>query len=282
MSSIPDASRLACYASIMVPVNLGPGADSPIKVAASLASGYASRLIGVAAEDLEFAYYGDGVAAVDAVMFESAKKTNADNLAKAEAVFRHAAGTTHAIEWRSATYSMRDFVLTQARAADLVVLARQGPSDPEQGNMALSPGSLVMDLGRPILVVPPGVETLSAKRVVVAWKNTREARRAVCDALPLLKRAEFVLVTSVGDDAETQGTNDVCQYLVEHGVSARSVLRLGENKYAIDELTELAALERADLIVAGAYGHSRALEWIFGGLTSDLINGSPVCCLMSH
>lgn len=282
MTPARDQSRLACYASIMIPVNLGPGADGPVKVAASLADGYCSRLIGVAAENMVVAYYGDGIAAVDAMMIESARATNADNLSKAEAIFREAAGRTHAVEWRSATCDLRDFVLSQARAADLVVLARQGPSDPAQGNMALSPGALVMDLGRPILVVPPGVESLSAKRVVIAWKNTREARRAVWDALPLLMRAELVAVASIGDGAENQGANDVCQYLIEHGVSARAVLRLGENKYPIDELAELVAQDGADLIVAGAYGHSRTREWIFGGLTNDLLKSTPVSCLMSH
>lgn len=282
MTATREHSRLAGYASIMIPVNFGTGSDGPVKVAASLAEGYCSRLIGVAAESIVVAYHGDGITAVDAMMIESARATNADNLSKAEAMFREAAGRTHAIEWRSATCDLRDFVLSQARAADLVVLGRQGPSDPAQGNMTLSPGALVMDLGRPVLVVPPGVHSLSAKRVVIAWKNTREARRAVWDALPLLTRAEFVVVASVGDDAEKQGVNDVCQYLVEHGISARPVLRLGENKYPIDELKELVVQEGADLIVAGAYGHSRTREWIFGGLTTDLLKSAPVCCLMSH
>ncbi len=278
-SPAPDARR---YAGIIAPVHLGTGAERTLRLASSLAQRLSCRLIGVAAKDIELPYYGDGTGMVNALLVENARTVATEDLAKAEALFRRVVEGNAAVEWRSAIQEPRGFALMQARAADLMVLARQGPADESQGRMGIAPGDIVMDLGRPVLVVPPGVETLSAKSIVIAWKDTREARRALWDALPLLGRAEVVKLLAVGADAAEQGTQDVCDYLAQHGVAARAILRPDSVKYIVDEIIELAQDEGADLIVAGAYGHSRMHEWIFGGVTHDLLETTPVCCLMSH
>ncbi|MGO4735576.1 universal stress protein [Bosea sp. 2KB_26] len=272
----------AGYASIMVPLNLGSGAADRVKLAASLADRFGSRLIGIAAEDFILPYVGDGLASVDALLIEESKRAVSADLARAEAIFRKAAGDMKHLVWRSAIETPRNFVLDQARAADLVVLARQAHHDPVQGGMSLSPGDLVMSLGRPLLVVPPDVSYLSGKHILVAWKDTREARRAVRDALPLLARAESVTVLSIGPDAEDQGAEDVRDYLVLHGVAAKAVLQTDSAKHAVNELIDFATEHGSDLIVSGAYGHNRMREWMFGGMTRDLLQASPVCCLMSH
>lgn len=272
----------ARYASIMAPVHLGPGAESAVALAAGLAGRFSSRLIGVAAEDIVLPYYGDSVAALDAVLVEDAKRATAEHLEQAEVLFRRAAKGCPLQEWRAAVDATRSHVLAQARAADLVVMARLGAADPDQGPMSLSPGDLVMELGRPVLVVPPHLDRLAGRRVIIAWKNTREARRAVWDALPFLMRAEAVIVLTVGQEAAESGAQDVCGYLAGHHIAARALARPGSDQPAIAVLAELARQENADLIVAGAFGHSRLREWIFGGVTHDLLQETPVCCLMSH
>lgn len=270
------------FASIMVPLNLGPGAEDPVKLAASLADRFGSRLIGIAAETFALPYIGDGLASVDTVLIEESRRTAADNLTKAEALFRKAAGSLKDVHWRSAIDVPRSFVLNQMRAADLLVLARQAHNDPAQGNMALAPGDTVMALGRPIIVVPPGVTYLSGKNVVIAWKDTREARRAVCDAMPLLTRAQSVTVLSVGPGAEDQGAADVSDYLSLRGIASKAVTRSDGTGQVAAEIIEFATSHGADLIVSGAYGHSRMREWMFGGMTRDLLQSAPICCLMSH
>lgn len=272
----------ARYASIMAPVHLGPGAESTVALAAGLAERFSSRLIGVAAEDIVLPYYGDSVAALDAVLIEDARQAAADHLEKAEVLFRRAAKACPVQEWRAVVDATRSHVLAQARAADLLVIGRSGAKDPDQGPMALSPGDLVMELGRPVLVVPPHLDRLSGKRVVIAWKNTREARRAVWDALPFLMRAEAVIVLTVGQEAAESGAQDVCAYLAGHHIAARALARPDSDRTAIDAIGEIVRQENADLIVAGAFGHSRLREWIFGGVTRDLLQETPVCCLMSH
>jgi nucleotide-binding universal stress UspA family protein len=269
------------YGGLLVPVHLGAGAEATIRFAARLARELSCRLIGTGGDEIDLPYFGDGTGIVDAVLVENARGVVMEDLAKAEALFRRVADGAD-MDWRSAIEQARSFVLTQARAADLVVLARQGPDDEALGRMGVAPGYIVMELGRPVLVVPPEVETLAARSVVVAWKDTREARRAVRDALPFLARAEMVSVLTVGADAADKGASDVCSYLAQHGVAARPVQRPERGEYIVDEISELVRQQSADLIVAGAYGHSRMREWIFGGVTQDLIETTPVCCLLSH
>lgn len=281
MPTIRSAAGTPRYGGLLTPVHLGAGAEATIRFAARLARDLSCRLIGIGGDEIELPYYGDGAGAVDAVLVENARGIVIEDLARAEALFRRVADGAD-VDWRCAIEQPRSFVLTQARAADLVILARQGPDDEEPGRMGVAPGDIVMELGRPILVVPPGVETLAARSVVVAWKDTREARRAVRDALPFLARAEMVSVLTVGADAADNAAQEVCGYLAQHGIAARAVERPDRGEYVVDEITELVRQQSADLIVAGAYGHSRMREWILGGVTQDLIETTPVCCLMSH
>jgi nucleotide-binding universal stress UspA family protein len=101
--------------------------------------------------------------------------------------------------------------------------------------------------------------------------------------LPFLRQAEKVTVTTVGADQSEDGAiEDVCSYLGTHGVHAKS-LRMGDDEaVASDQIFHLAKERGANLIVAGGYGHGRLNEWIFGGLTRDLLARTPVCCLMAH
>jgi nucleotide-binding universal stress UspA family protein len=132
-----------------------------------------------------------------------------------------------------------------------------------------------------MLLVPPGVDQLLAQNIVVCWSDSREARRAVADSLPFLKQAKDVSVISIATDE--RGAKDVSAYLRGHGVASSSYVRpITRGSSAADELVQVARQQGADLFVCGAYGHSRAREWAFGGVTRDLLDHSPLCCLMSH
>ncbi|POR55534.1 universal stress protein [Bosea psychrotolerans] len=282
MAALNRTAGLSTFASLMVPVHLGGNAEGPIRLAASLAERFTSRLIGVAAAKIAVPYYGDSISSADTLLRRNAEQTAGEEIARAETVFRRTAGNSSATEWRSSLSEPRDFILSQSRAADLLVIGRQGADDADQGHMAVSANDLVMDLGRPILLVPPQLEHLAAKRIVIAWKDTREARRAVWDALPFLMRAELVWVASVGPGANEQGLADVCTYLAEHRIAARSLVRSDSSESDAREIIDIAQEQGADLIVAGAYGHSRMREWLFGGMTRELLDTTPLCCLISH
>ena len=170
--------------------------------------------------------------------------------------------------------------MREARAADLLVIGR-GRSEYDA-----DPGVIVLRAGRPVLLVPDTAAALPLRRVVVAWKDTRECRRAVRDALPFLQQAKEVLLVEVGENkSESQAKNnlpDVAAYLVRHRVIVAAEVRRRPHGSVATELLHVVEEEKADLIVAGGYGHSRLGEWIFGGVTRELLTASPVCCMLSH
>jgi nucleotide-binding universal stress UspA family protein len=147
-------------------------------------------------------------------------------------------------------------------------------------------GDLVMQVGRPILIVPAAADKLKLERVVVFWKETREARRAAFDALPLLKKAVNVVVAEIAAEEDLAAVRthleEVVGWLKRHGVVAE-VLALPSTGDDATGLNAIAEEQGADIIVAGAYGHGRLREWAFGGVTSDLLlRPQDRCSLVSH
>ena len=140
--------------------------------------------------------------------------------------------------------------------------------------------------GRPMLVVPPGVDTLKGEHIIVGWRESRETRRAVQDALPFLHRAKSVTIAEFCDAGVEASCRrhieDVAKYLARHGISVTSAVAVPGEDDVARKLIELAKSKNADLIVTGAYGHSRLGEWIFGGVTRDLLRLSPICCFLAN
>jgi len=171
-----------------------------------------------------------------------------------------------------------------SRAADLIV-AGGAPRRMHDGYRDCAPGELAITCGRPVLVAPPTAPPLAAKQILLAWKDTREARRALTDALPFLEQAERVAVTAVclKDDADqTQiQVDDIAAALRRRGIKAEA--KVVEHAHADGfQILRQANQEGADLIVCGAYGHTRLGEWVFGGVTADLLSQDEVYLLLSH
>jgi nucleotide-binding universal stress UspA family protein len=268
------------YATIMVHVDVDESSYARLHLAAELAKRFSATLIGTSAA-LVPAEYGPYLGPAQ---FAEEQRGVGAALARCEAAFRKIAGVAKIKhEWRADNELPDDFVAREARAADLVILGRVPSSTSVL--RAIDPGRAVLRSGRPVLVVPPGVESLRADRVVIGWKDVREARRAVYDALPLLHEAKQVRIVEITDacgGARAQRRlDDVAQYLIRHRVAADTrVLTLADDVGT--GLMRVAQEAGADLIVAGAYGQSRLGEWVFGGATRTLLSGSPVCCLFSH
>jgi nucleotide-binding universal stress UspA family protein len=265
----------------MVPVDLGPYAPERLALAGSLADRFDSLLIGTAAQR-PIPAYGEESAA-DAELVESEQRRVDEDLTEVERVFRANSAARNRVEWRaSSAHDAEAFAVEQARAADILVVTRQGSDDAQDWRFGVNPGALALQAGRPIFVAPPGIASILGKRILIAWKDTREARRAIWDGLPLLKQAERVLVVAVSENARAAGALDVADYLASHGVHARTLLRDARHASVTDELLKVAAKEQVDLLIAGAYARTRLREWVFGGVSYDLFDRTPVCCLMSH
>jgi nucleotide-binding universal stress UspA family protein len=142
-----------------------------------------------------------------------------------------------------------------------------------------------LQAGRPVLVVPGAANKLNLDRIVVGWKDTREARRAVFDALPFLKKAAHVTVVELAEEEELaeahKHVKDVGGWLKQHGVIAECIALHSAGDEA-SQLKAIAHKQSAHAIVAGAYGHSRLREFVFGGVTRDLLQCADLCSLMSH
>ena len=271
------------YAALLVHLGAHDDWQSRVRLAADLAHRFQAALIGVAGWLSSPAFALDDLAADQDIADMEGRNMTA-RLAEMGEQFRAAAKQVGEVEWRGVLDYPRTLVPREARAADLLVIGRERVvGDPY---FALNPGTAILRAGRPVLVVPQGIATLAARRVVIAWKDTRESRRAVSDALPLLQQAEEVLLVEVcesGTEAESERQmSDVSAYLARHRVTVAAKAFLQTDKPVAQEILRFAHDERADLIVSGAYGHSRLGEMVFGGVTHDLLATSPLCCLFSH
>ncbi len=190
-------------------------------------------------------------------------------------------------EWRCEKGDAVDVLTLNARYADLVV-AGQSP----EGEGGLLDEAVVdhvaLQCGRPVLVIPYiGAQGTIGKRVYVAWDGSREAVRAVNDSLPFLERADAVRVVAInaGKSDMEHGDipcADICLHLARHGISAEAYQVESGDLHAGDMLLSRAADGGADLLVMGAYGHSRFKELVLGGVTRHLLHHMTIPVLMSH
>lgn len=187
------------------------------------------------------------------------------------------------IEYRDAWGVPSDVALVHARHADAMIVPQ--PDRRAGGEAGLLAETLVMETGRPVVIVPSSGEySGQARHVVCAWNGTRESARAVADALPLLRRAEKVSILSVdpkGAEKRIAGA-DIALHLARHGVTAEATTTYADGIGVGDALLSRIADLGADMLVMGAYGHSRAREAVFGGATRDVLDRMTVPVLMSH
>jgi len=273
------------YSSVMVHLDLNVTNDARLHVAGDLAEKFDSKLIGIACCQPQPSVYANGGFAQKLVRELEAEAN--EKLADLERRFRAACqNRIKNIEWRSAYSVPASYVAREARAADLVITGADRIGGLSNPLWRLDPGELVMNLGRPMMIVPPEVDRLKLSSVVVGWKDTREARRAVVDALPLLQRAKEVTVVEMIENDEdrhaaARRVSDVAAWLGRHNVDAcHMVPNLQGN--AVEQLASHVSDIGVDVIVAGAFGHTRLREWVFGGVTDDLITRSKICSVLSH
>lgn len=268
------------YKSIIVNLAIDAPPAPIVKVGIELAERFGARLIGLAAADVPpLVATGDGMVYEGEIM--QIQRTEIEKrLAELQTEFERLVPASIFSEWGQAVCSPTRFLSISARSSDLIVTGSE-----KGGNVfrAVDVGSLVLGIGRPVLVAASNVEHVMAKTVLVAWKDTREARRAIVDALPLLATANEVVVATMDADRDKSirdSLADVAVFLEHHGIMAGTELIAGDADG--DRLLTFARSIHADLIVSGAYGHSRLREWAFGGITRSLIEESGINRFMSY
>src|SRR5579884_2640823 len=244
--------------SVMVYVDFDETAGNRIRAAADLAARFNAVLIGVGAWALR-----ESVS-----MFESTAPSGGAELQKAvmqrlarlgEDFRRTASKIVGDVEWRSSEHFPSEELGREARAADVLVIGKEFvPGDTYR---TYDPAQVILGAGRPVLVLPNDTARVDMSKVLIGWKETREARRAVRDALPFLKRAQNVAIAVTNPQAMfppniDEQVADVRRYLGRHGVPLDKEIETvaGEDDGAL--LLQLADQYKAGLIVAGAYGRT--------------------------
>jgi nucleotide-binding universal stress UspA family protein len=274
------------YATVMVGLSVDQPNEARLEIAGQLAECFGAKVIGItAAEFSPPLYFTSGEQAQKLV--DQGRAAIKNRVAEVEREFRAAMqNRVTEVEWRCAEDFPARYIVQQARASDIIVVGEAGRGTIADPFVQVSPSDLVMQAGRPLLVIPDACNWLDLRSVLIAWKDTAEARRAVADALPLLRKATDVTVVEIVEEqadrpAALSRVKDVAAWLSRHGVSASGQVpeECGE---AGGLLERIASEVGAGVVVAGAYGHSRLREWILGGVTRRLVNPSNRCSLLSR
>jgi nucleotide-binding universal stress UspA family protein len=279
------------YKDLLVVLDSAADTQGRIALAVALAGRFAAHLVGlypIPSPDLPRSTGYADLAALEPVYREWRERALEQAEATREA-FEHAARLRGiSAEWRGAAEGWEADPALHARYADLAIL---GQRDPDNDEMALSrprPEGVTLASGRPILVVPYAGKFETAGRcVLVAWNASREAARAIADAVPLLAAADAVTVLAVDPQPGPDGHGDlpgadIALHLARHGVKAQVERTVSADVPIGELLLSRAADLGADLLVMGAYGHSRARELLLGGATRSILASMTIPVLMSH
>ena len=180
--------------------------------------------------------------------------------------------------WQEVTGFESELVGRLGRMFDLTVIARRGP----RGSSHDTVQAALLETGRPLLLAPPAVPATLGEAVLLAWNASPQAARALASALPFLRRARQVTIMSVGNGPEPEPTADqLARSLAWHGIAAE-VRRVEQGSQRVrDILLSEAAAMAANLLVLGAYSHSRMRQVVFGGVTEHMLDYAELPVLMT-
>lgn len=280
------------YRSIFVHLDDDEAGDATLDVAASVATSFDAELAGTYLVPGATITPFTSAMLPDAVVQERLAEHGFDQ-DRAEARFHAAAKRQSVVTARfvaPAGDAIAEAVL-HARRADLAVLRQPDPARPEAGFASELAHAVLLASGRAVLFVPhSGTFPTIGTTAIVAWKESREAARAIADALPFLARARKVIVmlmpprdtSDTEDVAATLSARGVAQYLARHGVTAEVRREIAEDIDVGNLLLSRAADFGVDLIVMGGFSRPRLAERVLGGVTRSLIETMTVPVLMSH
>lgn len=278
------------YATVLVHLNDERRAPRLLDFAIELAQAHSAHLIGLFVVPLPVVLNEWPDLAI-AEMIENQRKSYRDEGRRIEALFRdRTRGLTKPAQWRltDSQYSTAVGALVlHAHAADLVIVPEADPSWHLTHIFDVADAA-IMESGRPFLVVPnAGVIKGNPHSVIVAWNSRRESTRAAFDAIPLMQKAAaaevvWVDARSAGMKAGDLPSSELAAALSRHGIACEAKVIPAADGRVGDALMHYAKTSNADLLVMGAYGHSRLREFVLGGATRDVLRDMSVPVLFSH
>ena len=270
---------------ILVSLEIDLFSPTLVHCAVDLARRFDAGLIGHAAASMPVVSMGYEGGAALATLYEREQEDIRSRLVVLEQQFREAVPESIPARWLGTVDDPTTSAVRACRNADLILTGSNVGALNRNPQRSIDTGDLLVRAGRPVLIAGVGLAQIEANNVVVGWKDSREARRAIVDALPFLQLAKKVIVATIheGDLAEEKASlDDVATWLRRHQVEAERDVRPETGGGAAETLEALAKEQGADLIVTGGYGHSRMREWLFGGMTRDLLSDRTVHRFLSN
>lgn len=267
------------WKSILVNIEVDSQPGPIIGLAKAIASTMDARLVGYAAADIPMPVVTTEGMVVDGGFIEAQREDIEQRLASARAAFMDLVPDG---EWRGSIASPTQALSVAARAADLIITASPD-KNADNANHVVDVASVALHAGRPVLVAAADAHSPIGSPALVAWKDTREARRAVADALPLLALSSEVVVATVdrhSSEHSSESLADVASYLRAHGIAARTEILTGKDDAGA--IVDFARGLNAGLLVSGAFGHSRLRQWVFGGVTATLLEDAALNRLVTN
>ena len=276
------------YKTIVVHCDAGKTVSHRLDVAAGLAQRFEAHLVGLhVRRPFEAPAYdiGGSSFAMDEFFRSYEEGVKTDEATALAAFTKATKGKALSTEWRVVNGYVDVELIVQARYADLVIV---GQAEDQTATPSDLPEAVALATGRPVLAIPYiGARKPPGKVAMVCWNASREAARAVSDALPFLKAADKVVVLVVDPRKSAAGHGaepgaDVAAWLSRHGVKVTVQRDVAPDTDIGAVILSRAADHDADLIVMGIYGHSRMREFVLGGASRTLLGSMTVPILMAH
>ena len=267
--------------TILVPIGHDAGAEKRIEFAAELANKYDAHIqalhVLTPAGDM-FKYTPVEAYTAEAFdQYERDLQLEAEKYREKYEKQLKSAGVRY--DWCQQQGNMLDFLNLHSRTADLTILTQKGDTlDDIMGVM----NDFIIESGIPAIIIPETGASVDYKNILVAWDGGQQCAKATHDAVPILKNAEKVTVLTIAEDKKNQLPEaDICVKLARHGINAEALTVTDANSIS-KCIVETADNVGADLIVAGAWGHRRLREIIFGGVTKSLLSNQKHSIYLSH
>ena len=291
---------MSAFKSILVPVGDAQSAVAALDTALRLAGRYVGHVVGLHVRTdptTAVPLVGEGMSgAMVEEMISLAESQGATRAKAARAAFDEAcarngvplsdapSGAGLSAEWVDIVGREEDVVAWRGRVSDLVVFGHPGGEAEVPGMITLN--TALMACGRPLLLCPAEPAPLPGSSVAIAWNGSAEAARAVGWSMPFLREAKTVTILTVAEQAGSGAlpapAGELAAYLAWNGVTASTAIVQASASHAGEELLRQAVQAGADLLVMGAYTHSRLRQLILGGVTRHVIAHAPLHVLMCH
>ena len=273
------------YQTLMVHLQLGHPNTAVLQAAKQIAQRCHAAVIGIIVGQQTLMIYGQGYQLVD---FFDREQTILEEKIATEKLLFEAAFKEHGkpVNWLSIVTMEPavDYVVAHSSRADLIITGAS-PSDFYEGPNYANASGIVMQSGRPVLAVPTNAQAFKLDNMLIGWKETREAKRAIADAIPLLQLATQVIVFEIvakdNQESAAERLNEVVIWLKSHGIAATALVSVATDTDAA-QFIAIAKKYDADVVITGAYGHSRFREWVLGGITNELLQNANFNSFVSH